>query len=177
MDLEPYQVHNNNEGTSSKKKSICSEDQLENAVIKQELMAAKEEMADLKAKIYVSDKEKRGKNTRRNTIKIQTVFRFNRIFSYFPGLDLTLQEKRSVETMLRTHIHHLQEQVNNSSHLQASKKDSKCKTEDLLRQRIENLLSTLDKVIQTSEMRQKESGDLIQDLKKANRYFNGFIIC
>ena len=66
MDLEPYQVHNN-EGTSSKKKSICSEDQLENAVIKQELMAAKEEMADLKAKIYVSDKEKRGK-------KIQTVF-------------------------------------------------------------------------------------------------------
>ena len=74
MDLEPYQVHNNNEGTSSKKKSICSEDQLENAVIKQELMAAKEEMADLKAKIYVSDKEKRGKNTRRYTIKIQTVF-------------------------------------------------------------------------------------------------------
>ena len=65
MDLEPYQVHNNNEGTSSKKKSICSEDQLENAVIKQELMAAKEEMADLKAKIYVSDKEKRGKNTNR----------------------------------------------------------------------------------------------------------------
>jgi len=141
LDLEPYQVHNNEE-TSSKSKSIC-EDQLENAVIKQELMAAKEEMADLKAKIYVSDKEKR-------------------------GLDLTLQEKRSVETMLRTHIHHLQEQVNNSSHLQASKKDSKCKTEDLLRQRIENLLSTLDKVIQTSEMRQKESGDLIQDLKKAN---------
>ena len=94
----------------------------------------------------------------------------------FLGLDLTLQEKRSVEIMLRTHIHHLQEQVNNSSHLQASKKDFS-KTEDLLRQRIENLLSTLDKMIQTSEMRQKESGDLIQDLKKANRYFNGFIIC
>ena len=63
MDLEPYQVHNE-EGTSSKKKSICSEDQLENAVIKQELMAAKEEMADLKAKIYVSDKEKRGKKSK-----------------------------------------------------------------------------------------------------------------
>ena len=64
MDLEPFQVHDNNEGTSSKKKSICSEDQLENAVIKQELMAAKEEMADLKAKIYVSDKEKRGKKSK-----------------------------------------------------------------------------------------------------------------
>ena len=67
--------------------------------------------------------------------------------------------------MLRTHIHHLQEQVNNNS----SHKKDWSKTEDLLRQRIENLLSTLDKVIQTSEMRQKESGDLIQDLKRANR--------
>ena len=60
MDLEPnatvsYQVN------SLKKNSKSSEDQLENAVIRQELMAAKEEMADLKAKIYVSDKEKRGK--------------------------------------------------------------------------------------------------------------------
>ena len=75
MDLEPYQVHNNNEGTSSKKKSICSEDQLENAVIKQELMAAKEEMADLKAKIYVSDKEKRGKNTK-NPNRFSSIFQF-----------------------------------------------------------------------------------------------------
>ena len=94
MDLEPYQVHNNNEGTSSKKKSICSEDQLENAVIKQELMAAKEEMADLKAKIYVSDKEKRGK-------KSKTVFRqffnfvhFFNFCSYFLriGFDFTREK-------------------------------------------------------------------------------------
>ena len=40
-----------------------NQDQIENAVIKQELMAAKEEIADLKAKIYVSDKEKTGKIT------------------------------------------------------------------------------------------------------------------
>ena len=78
---------------------------------------------------------------------------------------MSLQEKRSVEIMLRTHIHHLQEQLN-SSH---TKKDFG-KTEDLLRQRIENLLNTLDKVIQTSQLRQTESADLIQDLKRANRY-------
>ena len=82
------------------------------------------------------------------------------------GLDLSLQEKRSVEIMLRTHIHHLQEQLN-SSHVKKELQASK--TEDLLRQRIENLLNTLDKVIQTSESRQKESQDLIQDLKRANR--------
>ena len=48
--------------TSSTSNSIskCSEDQLETAVFKQELMAAREEMADLKAKIYVSDREKSG---------------------------------------------------------------------------------------------------------------------
>ena len=38
-----------------------ADDQLETAVLKQELMAAREEMADLKAKIYVSDREKSGK--------------------------------------------------------------------------------------------------------------------
>ena len=37
-----------------------ADDQLETAVLKQELMAAREEMADLKAKIYVSDREKSG---------------------------------------------------------------------------------------------------------------------
>ena len=90
MDLEPYQVHNNNEGTSSKKKSICSEDQLENAVIKQELMAAKEEMADLKAKIYVSDKEKRGKNPNR----FSSIFQFCQfLFLFFRvGFDFTREK-------------------------------------------------------------------------------------
>ena len=39
-----------------------ADDQLETAVLKQELMAAREEMADLKAKIYVSDREKSGKH-------------------------------------------------------------------------------------------------------------------
>ena len=82
----------------------------------------------------------------------------------FTGLELTLQGRRSVESMLRTHVHHLQEQVNSSSH---GKRLSK--TEELLRQRIENLLDTLDNVVKTSDARHKESKDLIDDLKKANR--------
>ena len=80
------------------------------------------------------------------------------------GLELTLQERRSVETMLRTHVHHLQEQVNSSSHGK-----NMSKTEELLRQRIENLLDTLDNVVNTSDVRNKESQDLITDLKSANR--------
>ena len=87
MDLEPFQVHDNNEGTSSKKKSICSEDQLENAVIKQELMAAKEEMADLKAKIYVSDKEKRGKKSKPFFFNFSILSIFDNFFRV--GFDFT----------------------------------------------------------------------------------------
>ena len=37
------------------------------------------------------------------------------------------------------------------------------------RQRIENLLDTLDNVVQTSDARHKESKELTDDLKKANR--------
>ena len=85
--------------------------------------------------------------------------------TYFAGLDLTLQEKRSVESMLRTHIHHLQEQLHNSSHGR-----NVSKNEQLLRQRIENLLDTLDNVVKTSDSRHSDSKELIEDLKKANRY-------
>ena len=47
--------------TNASEKCLA-DDQLETAVLKQELMAAREEMADLKAKIYVSDREKSGKH-------------------------------------------------------------------------------------------------------------------
>ena len=70
MDLEPYQVLNESKSSKGSKGKSNTEDQLENAVIKQELMAAKEEMADLKAKIYVSDKEKRGKIPNKTVKKV-----------------------------------------------------------------------------------------------------------
>ena len=74
-----------------------------------------------------------------------------------------MQERRAVETMLRTHVQYLQEQVNPSS-------QGVSKTEELLRQRVENLLEALDNVIRNSESRHKQSKELIEDLKKANRY-------
>ncbi len=45
----------------SKIQNLDKTNDIEQAVLKQELMAAKEEIADLRAKIYVSDKEKSGK--------------------------------------------------------------------------------------------------------------------
>ena len=54
VDLEP--LHNHVHATSTNINSTglnSNQDQIENAVIKQELMASKEEIADLKAKINV----------------------------------------------------------------------------------------------------------------------------
>ena len=82
------------------------------------------------------------------------------------GLELTLQERRAVETMLRTHVQYLQEQV---SAISPSTSSQSSKTEELLRQRVENLLEALDNVIRNSEARNKQSKELIDDLKKANR--------
>ena len=66
--------------------------------------------------------------------------------------------------MLRTHVQYLQEQTAaTTSHAAGGK------TEDLLRQRVENLLQALDNVIRNSESRHKQSNELIEDLKKANK--------
>ena len=133
VDLEPYQ------GQQGLRLDATSDDinqeQLETAVLRQELMAAKEEIADLKAKVYVTDREK-------------------------SGLSLTLQEKRGVETMLRTHIYHLQEQMQGKQSTESEYQS---------RQRIERLFETLDHVVNSSEAKHKESRQLIEDLKKANR--------
>lgn len=59
VDLEPF--HNSAASEKCIKHPMNrDQEELETAVLKQELMAAKEEIADLKAKIYVSDKEKSG---------------------------------------------------------------------------------------------------------------------
>lgn len=66
--------------------------------------------------------------------------------------------------MLRAHLKQLQDQINPNNSSQKSHI-----TEELLRQRVENLLETLDNVIRNSDLRQAQSSDLIADLKRANR--------
>ena len=50
-----------------------------------------------------------------------------------------------------------------------SSPSSSSSREALLRQRVENLLETLDKVTRNNSERQRHSDDLIEDLKRANR--------
>ena len=60
--MQPNECHQpaGSAAVANASEKCLADDQLETAVLKQELMAAREEMADLKAKIYVSDREKSG---------------------------------------------------------------------------------------------------------------------
>ena len=41
--------------------------------------------------------------------------------------------------------------------------------------RVESLLAALEKITRNSELRQKQSADLIEDLKRANEYVERYI--
>lgn len=116
---------------------------LEEAVSRQELLAGKEEIADLRAKVYLLEKEK-------------------------SSLELSMEDRHSIESILKSHIEHLQEEVdrlNKGEHRLTS-----LSREDKLRQRVDSLLDTLNRVTRNSEIRHKQSDDLVGDLKRANRY-------
>lgn len=130
------------EGSSS---SVCnSTADLEMAVLAQEMMAMREDRADLRAKVYLLEKEKQ-------------------------GLELGLVEKGDKEILMRTKMEHLQEELLYREPSQGKHKGMHLdEREAYLRERVENLLDTLEKLTKNSEVRQKQSGDLIEDLKKAN---------
>lgn len=117
---------------------------LEAAILQQELMASREERADLRAKVYLLEKEK-------------------------ASLDLHLADKVSMEQVLRSHIDHLREEL---TLLDKGKTYLLSEREGQLKMRVESLLDNLERINKNGEVRQKQAGDLIEDLKRANRLVN-----
>jgi BMFP domain-containing protein YqiC len=164
VELEP--LHNDPDlqisGRDAKSSSRGSSQtvDLEMAVVHQELMAGREENADLRAKVYLLEKEKSSQ-------------------------ELTLSDRLSLEKMLREHVRHLQEDLGHAERamgggqhmrhlMHGSAAGGGGSREGLLRQRVENLLETLDKVTKNNSDRQKQSDDLMEDLKRANRFETPF---
>lgn len=119
---------------------------LEQAVLQQELMAGREDRADLRAKVYLLEKEKANQ-------------------------ELMLADRVNIEQMLRSHIQHLQEELGQverglGGHRHLMMGDGR---EGLLKQRVDHLLDSMEKLNKNSELRQKQANDLIEDLKRANR--------
>ncbi|XP_044302017.1 colorectal mutant cancer protein isoform X1 [Varanus komodoensis] len=156
---------------------------LENAVLMQELMAMKEEMAELKAQLYLLEKEKK-------------------------ALELKLSSREAQEQAYLVHIEHLKSEVEEQkeqrmrslSSASCSSKDKSNKEctdgttasltlaelkpyseselttelanalrrEKKLKARVQELVSALERLTKSSEIRHQQSAEFVNDLKRAN---------
>uniref|UniRef100_A0A673HNH1 Colorectal mutant cancer protein-like n=1 Tax=Sinocyclocheilus rhinocerous TaxID=307959 RepID=A0A673HNH1_9TELE len=139
---------------------------LENAVLMQELMAMKEEMAELKAQLYLLEKEKK-------------------------ALELKLSTREAQEQAYLVHIEHLKSEVEehqeqrrrslNSTGSSAGAKDKSGKVQSMqyniqqhtarekkLKGRVQELVAALERLTKSSEVRHQQSAEFVNDLKRAN---------
>ncbi|KAJ7417684.1 Colorectal mutant cancer protein [Willisornis vidua] len=156
---------------------------LENAVLMQELMAMKEEMAELKARLYLLEKEKK-------------------------ALELKLSTREAQEQAYLVHIEHLKSEVEEQKEqrmrsLSSTSSGSKDKLgkecsdgtaapltlaelrpyteseltaeltnalrrEKKLKARVQELVSALERLTKSSEIRHQQSAEFVNDLKRAN---------
>ncbi|XP_041042072.1 colorectal mutant cancer protein isoform X1 [Carcharodon carcharias] len=156
---------------------------LENAVLMQELMAMKEEMAELKAQLYLMEKEKK-------------------------ALELKLSTREAQEQAYLVHIEHLKSEVEEQkeqrmqslSSTSSGGKDKQVKEssdgvthpvaltelrtyndselaveltnalrrEKKLKSRVQELVTALERMTKSSEVRHQQSAEFVNDLKRAN---------
>lgn len=156
---------------------------LENAVLMQELMAMKEEMAELKAQLYLLEKEKK-------------------------ALELKLSTREAQEQAYLVHIEHLKSEVEeqkeqrmrslsstsssgkekpgkesadaaspalslaelrtNSDSELATEFANSIRREKKLKARVQELVSALERLTKSSEIRHQQSAEFVNDLKRAN---------
>lgn len=157
---------------------------LENAVLMQELMAMKEEMAELKAQLYLLEKEKK-------------------------ALELKLSTREAQEQAYLVHIEHLKSEVEEQkeqcmrslsptssssrdkpgkecadaaspalslAELRTTCSDSELATklansthrEKKLKIKVQELVSALERLTKSSEIRHQQSAEFVNDLKRAN---------
>ncbi|XP_047351396.1 colorectal mutant cancer protein isoform X2 [Vespa velutina] len=132
---------------------------LETAVLMQELMAMREDKAELRARVFLLEKER-------------------------ATIELKLNAQETQIAAQHAAIEHLQGQLNDTEAMLSMNKDrglSDNESEGIeseliealgrearLKERLQELVSTLDKVNKNSELRHQQSAELVNDLKKAN---------
>ncbi|XP_034948586.1 LOW QUALITY PROTEIN: colorectal mutant cancer protein [Chelonus insularis] len=134
---------------------------LETAVLMQELMAMREDKAELRARVFLLEKER-------------------------SNIELKLSARDAQIAAQQTAIQHLQDQLSDTEAMlaMASNKDHRFSDTDnegiesefievlareaRLKERLRELVATLEKVTKNSELRHQQSAELINDLKMAN---------
>lgn len=131
---------------------------LETAVLMQELMAMREDKADLRARIYLLEKERAALELRLSSQDTQRQAQAASILH----LQAQLQELEVVNGQRNSHT------TANESGVQETELTAALRRETHLKERIDELMDTLDKVSRNSEQRHLQSAELVNDLKRAN---------
>ncbi|KAM6036292.1 colorectal mutant cancer protein isoform 1-T1 [Theristicus caerulescens] len=156
---------------------------LENAVLMQELMAMKEEMAELKAQLYLLEKEKKALELKLSTreaqeqaylvhiehlkseVEEQKEQRMRSLSSTSSGSKDKLGKECSDGTATPLTLAELRPY--NESELTAEL-TSALRREKKLKARVQELVSALERLTKSSEIRHQQSAEFVNDLKRAN---------
>lgn len=133
---------------------------LENAVLMQELMAIKEEKAELKAQVYLLEKEKAALELQSGSWEVREQ-------AYLVSMDHLKAEMGELrktaertQTRIATRLEGTTPEVQELAESQ--------KREKRLKARIDDLVATLEKIAKNSELRSQQSAEFVSDLKRAN---------
>nr|XP_005494617.1 colorectal mutant cancer protein isoform X1 [Zonotrichia albicollis] len=156
---------------------------LENAVLMQELMAMKEEMAELKAQLYLLEKEKKALELKLSTreaqeqaylvhiehlkseVEEQKEQRMRSLSSTSSGSRDKLGKECSDGTATPLTLAELRPY--NESELTAELTNA-LRREKKLKARVQELVSALERLTKSSEIRHQQSAEFVNDLKRAN---------
>ncbi|XP_074851316.1 colorectal mutant cancer protein isoform X1 [Carettochelys insculpta] len=156
---------------------------LENAVLMQELMAMKEEMAELKAQLYLLEKEKKALELKLSTreaqeqaylvhiehlkseVEEQKEQRMRSLSSTSSGSKDKLGKEGTDGTTTPLSLAELRPY--NESEL-AAELTNALRREKKLKARVQELVSALERLTKSSEIRHQQSAEFVNDLKRAN---------
>lgn len=157
---------------------------LENAVLLQELMALKEEKAELRAKVYLTEKEKKALELRLSSREAQEQAYVVHIEHLKSEVKDQIRKRRKLEETARAiqGSKASDGEVSSSSvtpaitlaELRTSDEDipadlyEAARREKKLKSRIRELVDTLENLSKNSESRHQQAGEYIADLKRAN---------
>lgn len=134
---------------------------LETAVLMQELMAMREDKAELRARVFLLEKE-------RATIELKLNARDTQISAQHAAIEHLQGQLNDTEAMLAMAANKDRGLSDNESEGMESELIEALGREARLKERLQELVSTLEKVNKNSELRHQQSAELVNDLKRAN---------
>ncbi|XP_073533354.1 colorectal mutant cancer protein isoform X2 [Phyllobates terribilis] len=154
---------------------------LENAVLMQELMAMKEEMAELKAQLYLLEKEKKAMELKLSTrdaqeqaylvhiehLKSEVEEQKEQRMRSLSSTSSSGKDKMGKDSIDGTSLSLTELRTYNDGEL-ATELTSALKREKKLKSRAQELVSALERLTKSSEIRHQQSAEFVNDLKRAN---------